>query len=140
MSFEKIIDFTLKWEGGNKITRDPHDPGGVTKYGISHKAHPSVDIENLTLDEAKVIYKMEYWDKIAKGEDDNLDMVCFDTSVNLGVGRVRKWLREGITYKDILEDRRDWYNYLTIINPKMGKYLKGWMNRCDALEKFIGEM
>ena len=41
--FERAIDKTLAWEGG--YVNDPKDPGGETKYGISKRAHPDVDIK-----------------------------------------------------------------------------------------------
>lgn len=46
-----MIDRVIAREGGSKITRDLHDPGGVTKYGISQRAYPDEDIENMTLEE-----------------------------------------------------------------------------------------
>ena len=65
----------LKLHGieGNYST-DRSDPGnwtkgqvgeGIfkgTKYGISAKSYPDLDIINLTLDDAKVIAKRDYWD------------------------------------------------------------------------------
>jgi len=37
------------------------DSGGLTRWGISQKAHPDVDVANLTKDEAIRIYHDEYW-------------------------------------------------------------------------------
>ena len=51
------LDFTdaaaliIESEGGERITDDPRDPGGLTKYGISQRAYPRLDIERLTRDE-----------------------------------------------------------------------------------------
>ena len=50
-TFQKALAFTLKWEGG--YSNNHNDKGGETRYGISKKAFPDVDIENLTLDQAK---------------------------------------------------------------------------------------
>ena len=36
-----------------RLRQRPADPGGETKYGISHRAHPDVDIKSLTLDQAR---------------------------------------------------------------------------------------
>ena len=36
-------DWILQTEGG--YVNDPADPGGETKYGISKKAYPTVDIK-----------------------------------------------------------------------------------------------
>ena len=56
LKFEDIIDDVLKREGGEKITKDPSDPGGTTKYGISQRAFPDLDIEALNEQQAKQIY------------------------------------------------------------------------------------
>ena len=42
-------------EGG--YVDHPDDPGGETNFGISKKEFPNLDIENLTRDDAKEIYK-----------------------------------------------------------------------------------
>ena len=49
-NFTRAISFVLKWEGG--YVNDPADPGGKTKYGISKRYHPKVDIKALTEKEA----------------------------------------------------------------------------------------
>lgn len=48
-------------EGGYVF--NPKDPGGETKFGLAKKYNPDLDIKNLTLDQAKNIYKERYWDK-----------------------------------------------------------------------------
>lgn len=57
--FEDSIDTVIENEGG--YVNNPADPGGETKYGISKRAYPNVDIKNLTLDGAKAIYLRDYW-------------------------------------------------------------------------------
>ncbi len=78
-NWEKAISFVLKWEGG--YSNDPYDSGGETKYGISKRSYPNLDIKNLTLEQAKEIYKRNYWDKI---DGDNLpyprDIIMMDTA------------------------------------------------------------
>ena len=48
MKFDDIINEVLESEGGSRITKDPLDAGGTTKYGISQRAYPKLDIEALT--------------------------------------------------------------------------------------------
>jgi hypothetical protein len=140
MSFELICQkFTLPWEGGAKITNIPGDTGGVTKYGISSTNNPDVDVENLTEEQAMEIYKERYWNPIAQGQDDNLDMAAFDSAVNCGVGTVKKWLPECDSWADITAMRRQHYNNLAAANPNDEKFLAGWENRVKALEAFIQE-
>lgn len=85
--FDDAFEYTMRWEGGDTITEDPHDPGGLTKYGISQRAFPDLDIRSLTLNEAKHIYRLYYWDTL------HLDSIksykkaikLFDTAVNVGI-------------------------------------------------------
>jgi lysozyme family protein len=79
-AFAKVVSV----EGG--YVNDPQDPGGVTKYGISQRAYPDVDIKNLALDQAKSIYRRDYWDAIHGDElPDPLSHFVFDAAVNQGV-------------------------------------------------------
>ena len=57
--FEEAIPTVLENEGG--LVDDRNDPGGLTKYGISQRSYPNVDIRNLTVEGAKAIYLRDYW-------------------------------------------------------------------------------
>ena len=86
--FEKAISFTLKYEGG--YVNNPNDPGGETKYGISKRKYPDLDIKNLSIEQAKEIYYNDYWIKpniyrISK-INPKLAIAVFDTHVNTGRG------------------------------------------------------
>lgn len=92
--WESIIAFVLKMEGGADGENDPSDPGGYTKFGISSKAYPSLDIKNLTLSEAKEIYHKDYW--LACSCDDlpsALSMCVMDTAVNQGTTKAKRILQ-----------------------------------------------
>jgi len=65
-NFDKIIDKIIEIEGG--YVNDPDDPGGETKYGISKRSYPKVNIKKLTKEKAAAIYKKDWWDKL--GLDD----------------------------------------------------------------------
>ncbi|MGH9404394.1 MAG: glycoside hydrolase family 108 protein [Terriglobia bacterium] len=82
-SFNVSVDITLKNEGG--YVNDPLDPGGETKYGISRKAYPHADIENLTVDQAKIIYLHDYWNPLYNKLDQSIANKLFDAGVNMGV-------------------------------------------------------
>jgi lysozyme family protein len=62
-SFDVAIATVLRNEGGGRVTNDPRDPGGLTRWGISKRAHPEVDILNLTAEEAVQIYYSKYWER-----------------------------------------------------------------------------
>lgn len=98
--FTKALKHTLKWEGGDKITRDPHDPGGTTKYGIAQRFHPNVDVVNLTLQQAEEIYLKEYWLPLNCAAIEIISPVLaakvFDIGVNLGVRRAAKLFQQAI--------------------------------------------
>ena len=55
--FKKAIEFVLKHEDAKLTGEVTHDSGGTTKFGISQRAHPLVDIENLSLSAAEEIYR-----------------------------------------------------------------------------------
>lgn len=82
--FDKAMEHVFKWEGG--YVNDPRDPGGETKYGISKRAYPVLDIASLTKEDAKSIYKRDYWDKV-RGDNlpEPIAIFVFDTAVNQGV-------------------------------------------------------
>jgi len=83
MSFEQAVAMVLRHEGG--YVNDPRDPGGETRFGISKRAYPDVDILRLTEDEAKVIYRRDYWDKLRPDElPQELAICLFDCAVNMG--------------------------------------------------------
>lgn len=82
--FNYFVEFILKWEGG--LVDDPSDAGGLTKYGISSRSYPDLDIRKLTKEKAKEIYKRDYWDKI-KGHSiiEPVNFLVFDFAVNAGI-------------------------------------------------------
>ena len=94
-AYDQVFEIIIGHEGG--YVNNPADPGGETKYGISKRAYPAVDIVALTLEQAKDIYKRDYWDKI-EGDalDPGLALVAFDAAVNNGVGRAVRWLQAAV--------------------------------------------
>lgn len=159
MNFDEAFKITVGHEGG--FTQNPKDAGnwtggkvGVginkgTKYGIASNSYPNLDIKNLTLDQAKAIYKRDYWNKAKCDELPNgLRFHVFDVSVNSGVSRGIKTLQQavGVTADGIIGPktiaaaksqnesdillrfyafRTEFYTSLSTF-PTFGK---GWMNR-----------
>jgi len=111
-NFEKAFEELIGIEGG--YVNDPTDRGGETKYGISKRAYPHLDIRNLSLADAKKIYYDDYWQ--ASGADQmlkyDLALELFDTAVNMGQSISRKFLQEalnlmnrnGRNFQDLLVD------------------------------------
>ena len=83
MAFDTAFLDTIGLEKG--YVNDPNDPGGETKYGISKRSYPNIDIKNLTLAEAKVIYKRDFWNKLKLDKVNNIQIAgeIFDTAVNM---------------------------------------------------------
>lgn len=80
------LPWILRIEGG--YVCDPTDPGGETSMGISRRAYPGEDIENMTRERAAEIYRRDYWDACRCGElPPGIDLVVFDAAVNHGVYR-----------------------------------------------------
>ncbi len=89
------MTFVLREEGG--YVNDPRDPGGETKFGISKRAHPSLDIKALTEAEAVALYTAEEWRALACAQlPAGLDLVAFDAGVNSGVLRGARWLQQAL--------------------------------------------
>lgn len=59
--FEGAAAHVLALEGGH--VDDPDDRGGETRYGISSRAHPDVDLDSLTARQAIEIYRHDYWQR-----------------------------------------------------------------------------
>lgn len=78
-AFDKLVD--PRHEGG--YVNNPADPGGETKYGISKRAYPEVDIKNLTLDQAKALYLRDFWTPLQADKlPDLVRFELFDLAVN----------------------------------------------------------
>ena len=81
--FHRCISLILGEEGG--IENHRKDPGGLTKYGISQRSYPTLNIAALTLDDAKAIYRRDYWNPIRGDElPSGLDLTLFDSAINQG--------------------------------------------------------
>lgn len=94
-AFHAALDFSLKWEGG--YVNHPNDPGGETKYGISKRAHPDVDIAALTKQQAADIYHKKYWTKIRGDElPRGVSMAVFDYAIHGGVSRAIRGLQRAV--------------------------------------------
>lgn len=148
--------FNVLLENEGNYVNNPHDKGGETMYGISKKAYPDVDIENLTKEQAKGIYKKDYWDKCKCDYlPDALSVAVFDFAVNSGVKRAIKYLQMslGVTAdgiignqtigacnrlptKVILEDYLD-KRLQYLMSLKDFKYFgNGWGKRVERVRSF----
>ena len=154
-SFNEIIEKVLEHEGG--YVNDPKDLGGETKYGITKRFYPDVDIKNLTIEQATEIYKKDYWDKNkVESLPQNLWHIYFDMCVNMGKRTAVKVLQraansmskelavdggmgpntikalEGVNVERVRAYRVKYYVDLVNDKPRQERFYFGWFRR--ALE------
>lgn len=149
MEFLECVKIVLDHEGGDTIVADPRDPGGLTRWGISEKSYPNIQISTLTKDEAIYIYEKDYWNKIwAQHIPKELRLMMFDCAVNQGVPQAIMMLQRALDVKvdGVMGDntlravrlkdvkkiidsvaRQRLYNYSK--NRKWDAFGKGWASR-----------
>src|SRR5271168_2938653 len=123
-SFDEAVDYVIGNEGGLEGDLDGRDPGGISNLGISLRLLKGISasslrkygiagtpqtintdtIRDLTLDQAKAVYKGEFWDHAPFGTINN-QANCnyiFDMAVNQGIAPAIKcaqracWAVQGI--------------------------------------------
>lgn len=137
--FRTAVAFVLQQEGG--YVNDPRDPGGETKYGISKRQYPYLDILALTPAEAVEIYRTDYWQ--ASGAD-QLDMplaqVVLDTAVNMGVPKAKEFLADsGGKVAVYIGLRYARYEELAKMSPRYARFLDGWLARLRILAGAVSQ-
>lgn len=158
--FNKAFAFTVKEEGG--YVNNPNDRGGETKYGISKRAYPDLDIKNLTLAKARNTYYMDYW-LVGKCDllPSKLALVHFDATVNHGPYNAARILQRAVgavddgiigpnTLKRIrlmnqeelvleyLAERIKFYNMIVSFDSSQKEFYDGWIKRTFKLYRFVG--
>lgn len=169
-AFLRAFQFVIspKVEGG--LSMDENDPGNWTggevgkgelrgtKYGISAKAYPKLDIAGLRMDETRAIYERDYW--LAARCDQlppRLALVHFDAAVNMGLDRAAKLLQASLGVKQdgvvgpqtiaaarVREQNDTCVDYLAeralaYASFKQFKdYGRGWMRRCMRAAMEVG--
>ena len=99
MTFDEAFHRVLGHEGG--YVNNPNDPGGETNWGISKRSYPSVDIKHLTRDGAKVIYRMDFWDRVKADQlPDGVAYQLFDFAVNSGIETAVRALQRAVRVAD----------------------------------------
>jgi lysozyme family protein len=115
VTFDEAFERLIGHEGG--FQNNPEDRGnwtsgkiGVgelrgTKYGISAMTYPTLDIAALTLDDARRIYRRDFWGaagcELVQGR---LRFDLFDTAVHSGPGMAARLLQRalGVTADGII--------------------------------------
>ena len=89
LKFAQCILPILYLEGGLRsdggLNNIASDRGGLTKYGISQRAYPSLDIENLALAHAVRLYHRDYWRAMyCEQVHEGVDFMLLDGAVQHG--------------------------------------------------------
>ena len=97
MNFDIAFDRLLGHEGA--YSNDSRDPGGETNWGISKRSYPTVDIKNLTIDQAKAIYRRDFWMPLGDAHP-AIKFQVFDFAVNSGIQTAIRKLQAAVRVAD----------------------------------------
>lgn len=108
--FDTVFDRTIGSEGG--FQADRRDRGNWTsgevgkgelkgtKYGLSAMTYPDLDIKAITLQQAKDIYRRDWWDKLGMERwPKSMQFQMFDAAFNHGSGRANQFLQYAVGVK-----------------------------------------
>lgn len=156
--FDQAIGAVLEHEDPGLTGVVTTDTGGKTRWGISAAAYPHLDVATLSLDDAKAIYRRDYWRPLSLGAiaDQHVAGKALDMAVNMGTGTAARLLQKAVGVAEdgvigpvtleavntadpqvVLADLRhlsaERYREIAAANPdRYGRYLGGWLARADA--------
>lgn len=145
-AFNRAVSLILDLEG--PPTNDPNDPGGYTKFGISQKAFPHIDVKKLTVEEARELYAQWYWQPCRCADMPwPLSLFVFDCAVNQGPGTAAVLLQNALgvtadgkigakTMAAVVDSGpEEWAKFMALraqryaALPQFGRYGLGWLKR-----------
>lgn len=99
MDFDTAFNRLMGNEGG--YSNNPDDPGGETNWGISKRSYPDLDIRNLTREQAKEIYKVDFWNRIhADQMYDGVAFQALDFAINSSIETAVRKLQHAVGVAD----------------------------------------
>lgn len=99
MDFNTAFDRLLGHEGG--YVNHPNDPGGETNWGISKRSYPQLNIKTLTREQARTIYRKDFWDRVHGDKlHDGVAFQVFDIAVNSGIETAVRMLQRALDVAD----------------------------------------
>lgn len=94
-AFLKAAQRLLTDEGD--YVNNPADAGGETRFGLSKREYPSLDIASLTRDEALAIYYRDWWQRFRYAElPGPIGAKLFDLAVNMGPSEATRCLQRAL--------------------------------------------
>ena len=147
------------------VENDPSDRGGATFAGVDQRSHPTFNFSNPSAKAVAGVYYSDYWaPSKAQQLPCPVGEVVANYAVNMGLGASSRLLQRAINalggsvgvdgdigpktlaaamcvdpekLADKIEDlASDRYRSIVANNPSQSKFLKGWLNRNAALEKW----
>ncbi len=136
---DSTIAFVLNTlEGGARVV-DNGEGAGTTKFGITAKNNPGVDVASLTEAQATRIARDKYWFRELDGAAPDVAAIAFDAGYVAGPAVGRRILKAaGGDAGRALELYRGYLNSLADRSPRHAKFKRGWNNRLDRLARFTG--
>jgi lysozyme family protein len=93
-AFAMVVGIEGNYLSAEQATRQK-DPGGETKFGLSKRANPDLDIASLTIEQAKGVYRRRYWEAVRGDElPYPLAAFVFDAAVNQGTDAAIRMLQK----------------------------------------------
>ena len=149
-SFNKIME----WEGGGRYHEVFGDAGGATKWGVSQRTYPHLDIRNLDVETARGIFRRDYWDKVSADVlPEAIQHAVVDFAFNSGPKRAAVKLQRAINYAlgvdNLVEDGQigpktvyyagepGGHRLLTVYRALRVEFLVGIANRDPSQRKFL---
>lgn len=107
LDFNTVFERSMGHEGG--FQNDPKDRGNWTggevgkgtlkgtKWGLSAATYPTLDIKNISWEEAKNIYYKDWWIKFGMDKwPSALAYQMFDAAINHGTARANQFLQRSV--------------------------------------------
>lgn len=103
LTFAAVFTRVVGHEAG--YVNNPQDPGGETKWGISKRSYPDVDIASLTQEGAMAIYERDFWrringDRLIERGFDGVAFQLMDFALNSGIETAVRYLQRACKVGD----------------------------------------
>jgi len=118
MKLNEAFTLTMEFEGGGVLHEVPGDAGGRTKWGVSQRAYPDLDIERLDRATARSLFEADYWARVRADdlpEEIRWDVVDF--AFNAGVGVAARTLQRSVNLCLQAHSRHDYLKLDGQIGP-----------------------
>ena len=101
VDFNTAFDRLIGHEGGYVNPKPEVDPGGETNWGISKRSYPHLNIKSLTREDARAIYRVDFWSRINADElHDGVAFQSFDYAINSGIETAVRHLQRAVGVAD----------------------------------------